>query len=48
MSRLVAVGTALPDRSHPQSEITDVIAPLLTDDPVRTAPARRLHAHAVR
>ncbi len=46
MSRLVAVGTALPDRSHTQSEITDVIAPLLTDDPVRTALARRLHAHA--
>lgn len=46
MSRVAAVWTALPDRRHTQSEISDVIAPLLTDDPVRAAVARRLHAHA--
>ncbi|MCB7137487.1 type III polyketide synthase [Cellulosimicrobium marinum] len=46
MSRVVAVGTALPDRRHTQTEISDVIAPLVTTDPVRAALARRLHAHA--
>ncbi|MBD8077792.1 type III polyketide synthase [Cellulosimicrobium arenosum] len=46
MSRLVAVGTALPDHAHSQSEICDVIAPLLTQDPVRVALTRRLHTNA--
>lgn len=46
MSRVVAVGTALPDRRHSQAEIAEVVAPIVTDDPVRAALARRLHAHA--
>ncbi|MBD5787451.1 type III polyketide synthase [Cellulosimicrobium terreum] len=46
MSRVVAVGTALPARRHLQSEISDVIAPLLTRDRVRGMLAHRLHEHA--
>ncbi|WP_154795070.1 type III polyketide synthase [Occultella kanbiaonis] len=42
MSRLVAVGPALPGRAHPQQEIIDTIGPLLTSDPVRRAALTRL------
>ncbi|MDF2846039.1 MAG: type polyketide synthase [Oerskovia sp.] len=43
MSRLLAVGPALPGVAHPQSEITDTIGPLLTPSPTRRAVLRRLH-----
>jgi alkylresorcinol/alkylpyrone synthase len=41
MSRLVAVGTALPGRAHPQQEIIDTIGPLLTTVPARRAALTR-------
>lgn len=43
MSRLLAVGPALPGVAHPQSEITDTIGPLLTPSPSKRAVLRRLH-----
>ncbi|TGJ94507.1 type III polyketide synthase, partial [Actinotalea fermentans ATCC 43279 = JCM 9966 = DSM 3133] len=43
MSRLLAVGPALPGVAHPQSEITDTIGPLLTPSPAKHAVLRRLH-----
>ncbi|MBD7999459.1 type III polyketide synthase [Oerskovia gallyi] len=43
MSRLLAVGPALPGVAHPQSEITDTIGPLLTPSPAKRAVLRRLH-----
>ncbi len=46
MSRVVAVGTSLPDHAYRQDEISRVTSELLTDDPVRRALTRRLHAHA--
>ncbi|WP_426308609.1 type III polyketide synthase [Cellulosimicrobium sp. E-16] len=46
MSRVVAVGTSLPDLAYRQDEISRVTSELLTDDPVRRALTRRLHAHA--
>jgi len=46
MSRVVALGTALPDHPYPQDEIARVTSELLTDDPKRRALTRRLHAHA--
>ncbi|MFD1721759.1 type III polyketide synthase [Amnibacterium endophyticum] len=44
MSRIAAVGTALPDHVYPQAAIAETIAPLVTADPVRQALLRRLHA----
>ncbi|MGW6264966.1 type III polyketide synthase [Cellulosimicrobium funkei] len=46
MSRVVAVGTSLPAHAYRQDEISRVTSELLTDDPVRRALTRRLHAHA--
>ncbi|MTG89175.1 type III polyketide synthase [Cellulosimicrobium sp. BIT-GX5] len=46
MSRVVAVGTSLPEHAYRQDEISRVTSELLTDDPVRRALTRRLHAHA--
>lgn len=43
MSRLLAVGPALPGVAHPQSEITETIGPLLTPSPAKRAVLRRLH-----
>ncbi|MBE7700116.1 type III polyketide synthase [Oerskovia sp. Sa1BUA8] len=43
MSRLLAVGPALPGLAHPQSEITETIGPLLTRAPGTRAVLRRLH-----
>ncbi|MFF3063444.1 type III polyketide synthase [Oerskovia sp. NPDC057915] len=43
MSRLLAVGPALPGVAHPQSEITDTIGPLLTPSAAKRAVLRRLH-----
>ncbi|MHA7135301.1 type III polyketide synthase [Oerskovia turbata] len=43
MSRLLAVGPALPGPAHPQSEITDTIGPLLTRSEATRAVLRRLH-----
>ncbi|MBZ2196298.1 type III polyketide synthase [Occultella gossypii] len=49
MSRLVAVGTALPGRAHPQQDIIDTIGPLLSADPARRAALARLqHSSGVR
>ncbi|KRD35281.1 stilbene synthase [Oerskovia sp. Root918] len=44
MSRLLAVGPALPGTAHSQSEITDTIGPLLTRSPATRAVLARLHA----
>ena len=46
MSRVVAVGTALPDHAYRQDEISRVTSELLTGDPLRRALTRRLHANA--
>ncbi|WP_129337378.1 type III polyketide synthase [Cellulomonas endophytica] len=46
MSRIAAVATALPEHVHPQAEITEEIAGLLTSDPRRLALLRRVHASA--
>lgn len=44
MARIVAVAHALPEHSYPQSEITAVIAPMITADRSKQAVLRRLHA----
>jgi alkylresorcinol/alkylpyrone synthase len=46
MSRIAAVGTALPDHSYPQDVITELLAPMVTQDPRKQALLRRMHNHA--
>jgi alkylresorcinol/alkylpyrone synthase len=43
MARIAAVSSALPEYVYPQSEITDVIAPMVTGDRSKQAVLRRLH-----
>ncbi len=43
VSRIAAVATAFPEHRYAQGEITDVIAPLLTQDPRKQALLRRMH-----
>jgi alkylresorcinol/alkylpyrone synthase len=43
VSRIAAVAAALPEHSYAQSEITDMLAPMLSDDPAKQALIRRLH-----
>jgi alkylresorcinol/alkylpyrone synthase len=43
MARIAAVSSALPEHVYPQSEITDVIAPMVTVDSSKQAVLRRLH-----
>ncbi len=44
MARIAAVSPALPEFVYPQSEITDVIAPMVTSDRSRQAVLRRMHS----
>lgn len=44
MVQLLAVGRALPGPPHPQTELAEMIGPLLTDDPARRQLMDRLHA----
>jgi alkylresorcinol/alkylpyrone synthase len=46
MSRIVAVGTALPDNAYSQDVITDLLAPMVTQDPRKQALLRRMHGNA--
>ncbi|WP_251856163.1 type III polyketide synthase [Herbiconiux sp. L3-i23] len=43
MSRIAAVATALPPYRYAQSEITEMLAPMITSDPAKQAVMRRLH-----
>jgi alkylresorcinol/alkylpyrone synthase len=44
MARILAVAPALPSHVYRQAEITDTIAPMVTNDPTKQAVLRRLHA----
>lgn len=44
VSRIVAVATALPEHVYDQAEITDMLAPMITENPSKQAVLRRLHA----
>ena len=46
MSRIPAVGTALPDHAYPQDAITELLAPMVTQDPRKQALLRRMHGRA--
>jgi alkylresorcinol/alkylpyrone synthase len=46
MSRIAAVGTALPEHAYPQDAITELLAPMVTQDPRKQALLRRMHGHA--
>src|ERR1700712_2707452 len=46
MTRIAAIATALPDHAYPQDEITDLLAPMVTQDPRRQAVMRRIHSSA--
>jgi alkylresorcinol/alkylpyrone synthase len=46
MSRIAAVGTALPEHAYSQGVITDLLAPMVTQDPRKQALLRRMHGHA--
>ncbi|WP_297411298.1 3-oxoacyl-[acyl-carrier-protein] synthase III C-terminal domain-containing protein [Naasia sp.] len=43
MTRIAAVAAALPEHSYAQSEITAMLAPMITSDPGKQAVMRRLH-----
>jgi alkylresorcinol/alkylpyrone synthase len=44
MARIAAVAPALPAFVYSQTEITETIVPMITDNPVKQAVMRRLHA----
>jgi alkylresorcinol/alkylpyrone synthase len=44
VSRIAAVASALPPYRYEQSEITEMLAPMITPDPSKQAVMRRLHA----
>lgn len=46
VSRIAAVATALPEHAYPQQAITDMLAPMVAQDPRRQALMRRMHASA--
>ncbi|BDZ46444.1 type III polyketide synthase [Naasia aerilata] len=46
MTRIAAVAAALPEHSYAQSEITAMLAPMITPDPSKQALLRRLHEGA--
>ncbi|GAB3615363.1 3-oxoacyl-[acyl-carrier-protein] synthase III C-terminal domain-containing protein [Humibacter ginsengisoli] len=46
VSRIVAAAPAVPAHRYSQAEITRVLEPLLTHDPLRAALLRRIHASA--
>jgi alkylresorcinol/alkylpyrone synthase len=46
MTRIAAIATALPDHAYPQDAITDLLAPMVTQDPRKQAVMRRIHSSA--
>jgi alkylresorcinol/alkylpyrone synthase len=46
VTRIAAVAAALPEHSYAQSEITAMLAPMITADPAKQALLRRLHEGA--
>jgi alkylresorcinol/alkylpyrone synthase len=46
MTRIAAIATALPDHAYPQRAITELLAPMVTRDPVKQAVMRRVHSSA--
>ncbi|RFA14952.1 type III polyketide synthase [Subtercola boreus] len=46
MPRISGVATAFPPQSYSQSEITDLLGPLITEDPSKRALLNRLHANS--
>lgn len=46
VSRIAAVATALPAHAYPQQAITDMLVPMVAQDPRRQALMRRMHASA--
>jgi alkylresorcinol/alkylpyrone synthase len=44
MTRIAAIATALPDHAYPQRTITELLAPMVTSDPVKQAVMRRVHS----
>lgn len=46
VSRIAAVATALPEHAYSQQAITDMLAPMVAQDPRRQALMRRMHASA--
>jgi alkylresorcinol/alkylpyrone synthase len=46
MTRIAAIATALPGHSYSQRAITDLLAPMVTTDPVKQAVMRRVHSSA--
>src|SRR3954468_4350287 len=46
MTRIAAIATALPGHAYPQDAITDLLAPMVTQDPRKQAVMRRIHSSA--
>lgn len=46
MTRIAAIATALPDHAYPQDAITELLAPMVTQDPRKQAVMRRIHSSA--
>ncbi|GGF39069.1 type III polyketide synthase [Subtercola lobariae] len=46
MPRIAGVAAAFPPRSYPQSAITELLGPIITDDPKKLALLKRLHANS--
>ncbi|MEF2976958.1 type III polyketide synthase [Subtercola sp. YIM 133946] len=46
MPRIAGVAAAFPPRSYPQSEITELLGPIITNNPTKMALVRRLHANS--